>query len=138
MNPDARPDDLSKPFDVAVFGGGPAGICAAVAAARLGARTVLVERYGYLGGMATAGMVNPIYGFNYYKPGRQIVAGIAQELVERLQQIPDGTLGHHRRVECADCRRTEDCPTSGISSLLPFDPEALKLAALRDHGAGLD
>ena len=43
--------------DVLVAGGGPAGIAAAAAAARVGARTVLVERYGYLGGLATAGLV---------------------------------------------------------------------------------
>jgi glycine/D-amino acid oxidase-like deaminating enzyme len=140
MNSRPPSRDLFEPVDVAVFGGGPAGICAAVAAARLGARTLLVERHGYLGGMATAGMVNPIYGFNYYEPGRQIVGGIAQELVDRLRAIPDGTLGHRRRMECDHCPGPERCPTSGISSLLPFDPEAMKLAAQRlvaDSGATL-
>ena len=42
-------------YDVIVAGGGPGGVCAAVAAARLGARTALVERYGILGGMMTSG-----------------------------------------------------------------------------------
>ncbi len=42
-------------YDVIVAGGGPAGICAAVAAARAGASTLLLERYGFLGGIATAG-----------------------------------------------------------------------------------
>ncbi len=55
---DAKP--LS--FDVAVVGGGAAGVAAALAAARLGARTALIERYGFLGGMATAGMVSTICG----------------------------------------------------------------------------
>ncbi len=49
-------------YDVIVAGGGPAGIAAAVAAARLGARTALVERYGILGGMLTSGHVQPILG----------------------------------------------------------------------------
>lgn len=49
-------------YDVIVAGGGPAGIAAAVASARQGARTALVERYGILGGMATSGQVDPILG----------------------------------------------------------------------------
>ena len=52
------PDD----YDVVVAGGGPAGIAAAVSAARFGARTALVERYGILGGMLTSGHVQPILG----------------------------------------------------------------------------
>ncbi|MBN2580352.1 MAG: FAD-dependent oxidoreductase [Pirellulales bacterium] len=117
--------------DVAVIGGGPAGVCAATAAARLGVRVLLVERYGFLGGMASAGMVNPIYGFGFFEPGRQLITGIAEELVEQLRQIEGGTLGHRRREECADCTLPETCRTSGISSLLSFDPEAFKLATYR-------
>ena len=49
-------------FDVIVVGGGPSGIAAAVAAARMGARTALLERSGLLGGMLTAGQVQPILG----------------------------------------------------------------------------
>ena len=49
-------------YDVTVVGGGAAGIAAAVAAAGAGARTALIERYGFLGGMATAGMVSTICG----------------------------------------------------------------------------
>ena len=45
--------------EVVVVGGGPSGLCAAIAAAEEGADTLLVERYGFLGGMATAGLVNP-------------------------------------------------------------------------------
>ena len=54
--------EFSQQYDVLVAGGGPAGVCAAVAAARQGARTALVERYGILGGMLTSGYVNPILG----------------------------------------------------------------------------
>jgi hypothetical protein len=52
---------LRRETDVLVAGGGPAGICAALAAARTGARTVLIEHYGFLGGMWTAGLLNPLF-----------------------------------------------------------------------------
>ena len=48
-------------FDVIVVGGGPAGSCAAIAAARCGAKTLLIERQNCLGGMWTSGFINPIF-----------------------------------------------------------------------------
>ena len=54
--------DAEQACDVLVVGGGPAGVCAAVSAARQGVKTVLVERFGVLGGMMTAGHVDPILG----------------------------------------------------------------------------
>lgn len=56
-------------YDVVVCGAGPAGVAAAIAAARAGASTLLLERYGFVGGMATAGLVNPIAGHEYHAPG---------------------------------------------------------------------
>ncbi len=53
---------IAQAFDVLVAGGGPSGICAAVAAAREGATVALIERYGILGGMLTSGHVGPILG----------------------------------------------------------------------------
>ena len=70
--------------DVLVVGGGAAGISAAVAAARQGADVVLVERYGYLGGLASGGLIVLLLTLDDGN-GRQVVAGQCQELVERLE-----------------------------------------------------
>ena len=56
---------VQEHFDVIVCGGGAAGIGAALAAAEDGAKTALIERFGFLGGMATAGYVNPMSEFSY-------------------------------------------------------------------------
>lgn len=70
--------------DVIVVGGGPGGVAAAITAARSGARTILLERYGHLGGMATGGLVNiiPNMGDVY---GNHLIGGFCQEFIERLQ-----------------------------------------------------
>jgi hypothetical protein len=117
--------------DLIVCGGGPAGICAAIAAARAGVKVLLIERYGFLGGMATAGLVNPIYGFGYYDKKKQIIRGLPEEIVQELSRVEGGTLGHRRRSECLECDGTSDCPTGGISSLLSFDPEAFKYISIK-------
>ena len=72
-----------RDVDVIVVGGGPGGTAAAVAAARGGAKTVLIERYGHLGGMATGGLVNIIPNLaDIY--GKQHIGGFCQELISRL------------------------------------------------------
>jgi len=69
-------------YPLIVVGAGPAGFCAAVAAARLGVRTLLVEQYGTLGGAMTVGGVP--YPMCFAAGGRQVVAGVGWELIDRL------------------------------------------------------
>lgn len=81
---------VSDHYDVVVCGGGPAGFVAAIAAARCGARVALIERYGFLGGMATAGNVAPITEFMHQ--GTPVVGGIPLEFVRRLEQNGQGSM----------------------------------------------
>ncbi len=69
--------------DVIVAGGGPGGFSAALAAAREGARVVLLERYGHLGGMCTGGLVNIIPNMSTIS-GKQWIGGICHEYIQRL------------------------------------------------------
>ncbi len=77
-------------YDVAVLGAGPGGMAAAVAAARQGAKVVLVERLGYLGGQMASGL--PFLAFLDMRQ-RRIVGGLAQKMIDDLEAL-DGTAGH--------------------------------------------
>jgi hypothetical protein len=82
--PPARTEDT----DIAVVGGGSAGVAAAVAAARCGARVLLLERYGFLGGAATQSLVLTYDGFLYRRPQPEwAVAGLGREFLGRLGQL---------------------------------------------------
>ncbi len=104
----------TRTYDVVIAGGGPAGTAAAIAAARNGARTLLVERDGYLGGMATGASIP---AFCTYTDGvRTIVAGIGLEILEKLKENSWRSPFYDRkpdRIEGLDW--------------LPIDSEALKL-----------
>lgn len=71
----------NKQYDIVVVGGGPGGLPAAIAAARQGAKVLLVEQHGYLGGNLTIGL--PLLAY-LDKDGNQVVRGIAQEFIDRL------------------------------------------------------
>ena len=72
-------------YDVIVCGGGPSGIISAVAAARNGAKTLLIERYGFVGGMASSALVTPISIFKKNK--KLIIDGIPFELMKRISEL---------------------------------------------------
>ena len=116
--------------DVLVVGGGPAGLGAAVGAADAGARVVLAERYGFLGGNATAALVMPLMSFHTQQPqperrgvttllptdhgpGDPVVGGVLARLLERLVKA-GGAIP----------------PSLATGYVVPFDPEWFKLTAL--------
>ena len=110
-------------YDVVVAGGGPSGLMAAIAAARTGARTLLVEQNGYVGGLAVIGL--PLHGF-YNNREERIMGGIPREMVERLMDMD----------AAADARNTAIGPPRGRGSpkfnakWIIYDPEAFKYLAL--------
>src|SRR5260370_7745412 len=104
---------VEEQFDVLVAGGGPAGSAAAICAARLGAKVLLAEATGCLGGMGTSGLVST---FGPIADGkRMLVGGFMRELVLSLQQR--GSLGPHVVPEFL---------YNQLNPWVPFKPEALK------------
>ena len=97
-------------YDVVVCGGGPAGFIAAIAAAREGAKTAIIEQYGFLGGMATAGLVAPISVFSYNNA--LVIGGIPWEFIKRLEEMGGALI---------------EQPLHNVA----FDPELYKLCAQR-------
>ena len=116
---------VSVEVDVLVVGGGPAGIAAAVASGRNGARTVLVERFGFLGGNATAGLVGPFMTSYSLDGKQQLIRGVFEELVERAEKL--GGAIHPSKVEGGS--EFSGFITYGHHRVTPFDPEAVKLVA---------
>ena len=130
----ARRAVLAADTDVLVVGGGPAGLGAALGAADAGARVVLAERYGFLGGNATAALVMPLMSFHTQRPaadrrvtappvtsllptdhgpGEPVIAGVLRRLLERLVAA-GGAIP----------------PSLDTGYVVPFDPEWFKLVAL--------
>lgn len=117
------PQGAAYAADVVVVGGGPSGVCAAIAAAREGAKTLLIEQGGCCGGMATRGLVGPFMTC-YDKDGEvQIIKGLFEEIVNRL--VAHGGAIHPSQVS------KKTAYTSwieiGHDHVTPFCPETLKL-----------
>lgn len=121
----ARDVPIVADADVLVVGGGPAGIGAALGAARAGAKTALVERYGFLGGAATAGLVGPFMTSFSDDGETQLIGGVFDEIVRRMEAI-DGAI-HPERVRAGGAEA--GYYIFGHDHVTPFDPEALKLVA---------
>src|SRR3569832_1286768 len=85
----ARQTAIGGEYEVIVLGGGPAGIAAAAGAARRGRKTLLIERYGFLGGMGTAAGVTNFCGLhaNVHGDIRQVVHGVADDLLGRIDRL---------------------------------------------------
>ena len=125
-----RTAQLAAGADVLVVGGGPAGLGAALGAANAGARVVLAERYGFLGGNATAALVMPLMSFHTQRKtnervggatllptdhgaGKPVIRGVLATLLNRLVQA-NGAIP----------------PSLNTGYVVPFDPEVFKLIAL--------
>jgi hypothetical protein len=134
--------------DVLVVGAGSAGIAAAVAAARRGSEVLLVERYGFVGGLATFGLINLLLTLDD-GCGTQVVAGLCQDVVERLTSG-----GNARAPEASEWGSTDasaverwrrwgliwGAPPDVVRYSVAFDPEAycdVALDLLREAGARL-
>jgi hypothetical protein len=104
---------VAEEAEVIVAGAGIAGVAAAVASARSGAKTLLVERSGLLGGVATAGLMASM-GNKFFANGELVIRGIALEILERLVQSGGTSAGWK----------------SPLTPKIPFDPEIFSLVLL--------
>ncbi|HCB92165.1 MAG TPA: FAD-dependent oxidoreductase [Ruminococcaceae bacterium] len=105
-------DTVRRQYDVVVAGGGVSGCAAAVAAARCGAKVLVVEESGYLGGTLTGCGVGPMMTFHAGE--KQVIKGVMQEIVDGLVR---------RGYSPGHVKDTKQY----VSYLTPFDPEGLKI-----------
>lgn len=115
------PDSYST--DLLVAGGGPAGVCAAIAAARQGVKTMIVEQANCLGGMGTTGLVGPFMTCYDASGENMIIRGLFEEIVDRLVAI-GGAI--HPSIVRAQTEFTAWIK-EGHDHCTPFDPELLKV-----------
>ncbi len=116
---------ITRTCEICVVGGGSAGIAAAVAAARAGADVLLLEQSGVLGGTSTAALVGPLMTSYSADGSEPVIAGIFQELVDRMVAL--GGAIDPGEVEAGTAHGA--FITMGHARLTPCHPEALKLAA---------
>jgi len=104
-----------KIWDVVVIGAGPTGISAAISASRNNASTILIDKYGFLGGTVSSGWVAWLTGSHDSK-GRQIIKGILQEIIDKLV-----------KMECSDGKVVYRVPNM---STVAIEPEMFQFAAI--------
>lgn len=121
--------EIAKVFDCDVYvcGGGVAGIAAAISAARGGARVILADSNGYLGGSATAGMVGTFMTCMDSKGEKQIIKGFFEEFVGELLK-ENGAIYH---TNCPGCDSYSGYRETGHIGVTPYDFEAFKRVADR-------
>lgn len=138
----ARQVPVTHDVDVLVVGGGPAGTTAAIAAARLGARVMLVERYNHLGGLSTGGLVIWIDRMTDWD-GNLVIQGLGQELMDRLPAEAKlgpskAAWGSREAAEVARWKPRFSAFHDTVTWAPMIDPEQLKavsLRAVREAGA---
>ncbi len=114
-----------RKFDVVVIGAGTGGVIAALAAARQGAKTMLVERKGYTGGTATEGGTGIHSFYNLWKafPGvakKRVVKGIPQELIDRLVKV-GGSSGYPEQTGRGDYDSVATCVDTELYKLVTME-----------------
>jgi hypothetical protein len=130
----AKEINISGEYDVIVVGGGPAGLAAAIASGRNNAKTLLIERFGYLGGTATASLMINLNGFrNQVEPDSiQTVKGIAQEIILELHKLNGLGKSPYQQKEY-------DIEKGELSYSYCVDPEKFKYVVLKMvHEANVD
>jgi hypothetical protein len=132
-----------RSYDVVVAGGGMAGIAAAYSAARQGVSTGLIERYGFLGGMATAALVNPFMSHRS-STGQPLIAGFFEELRARLADA-DGILENSFDVEALKFVAQEMLLEAGVELMLhtwltgvEMEDEAIRKVVVQTKGGRED
>lgn len=130
----AREIDVFGEYDVIIVGGGVAGLTSAIASGRNNAKTLIIERFGYFGGTATASLMININGFrNQVEPDSiQTVKGIAQEIILELHKMNGLGKSPYQQKEY-------DIEKGELSYSYCIDPEKFKYVTLKlVYEAGVD